>query len=55
MLIVLDSEEFSNLIKSHVLSKLEGSVNIIGVSVIDSECIRHDLNNCQIQITAKEK
>jgi hypothetical protein len=55
MIIILESEELSNLVKSYILSKLEGGINIIGVSVIDSENIRHNLNNCQIQIIVKEK
>lgn len=55
MRIIIEDVEAQDLIKSYILSKLEGSVEIIGISMIDSEDIIHDLNNCQIQIITKEK
>ncbi len=55
MIIILEEKEANNLIKSYVLSKLEGSVSVTGIYILDSERIRHNLNNCQIQITAEEK
>lgn len=55
MRIILENEELYNLVKSYILSKWEGEMKVIGIGVIDSEKMLHDLNNCQVQIIVKEK